>query len=74
MTIALQDAGDGGDCQVSEKQMRAAFDLFDLDGSGEISAGEFGTVVRSLGENPTDEEVEAMLKVCDAIGRLHYVV
>ncbi len=37
--------------------------MFDLDSSGEISAAEFGTVVRSLGENPTDEEVEQMLKV-----------
>ena len=42
---------------------KKAFDMFDLDGSGEISSMEFGTVIRSLGQNPTDEEVESMLKV-----------
>ncbi len=43
--------------------VRGAFDMFDLDGSGEISVAEFGTVIRSLGENPTDDEIEEMLKV-----------
>lgn len=46
-----------------EANCRKAFDLFDLDGSGKISASEFGTVMRSLGQNPTDDDIEELLKV-----------
>ena len=46
-----------------EKACRKGFDMFDLDSSGKISAAEFGTVMRSLGQNPTDEEIDSLLKV-----------
>ena len=62
---AAQDASDAGAVIVDTcgNDFRRAFDMFDLDGSGKISAAEFGTVMRSLGQNPTDEEVDNMLKV-----------
>ena len=40
-------------------EFREAFELFDLDGSGNIDARELGTVLRSLGANPSDAEVAA---------------
>lgn len=48
---------------------KKAFSMFDLDESGEISAGEFGTVMRALGENPTDEDIEELLKVLEIRSR-----
>jgi len=59
-TVSTQEAAEAA---TPKMNLKAAFDMFDLDGSGQISAAEFGTVIRSLGENPTDEEVEALLKV-----------
>ena len=41
--------------QLSEAEVtefQAAFNLFDLDGGGDIDAKELGTVMRSLGQNP----------------------
>ena len=47
----------------NEAEIREAFSLFDSDGSGSISAAECGTVIRSLGHNPTDDEIKDLLKV-----------
>ena len=58
------DGGDsGGDGGRNEAEIREAFSLFDSDGSGSISAAECGTVIRSLGHNPTDDEIKDLLKV-----------
>ena len=56
------DGGDGGGAP-DEAEIREAFSLFDSDGSGSISAAECGTVIRSLGHNPTDDEIKDLLKV-----------
>ena len=53
----------GGDGGRNEAEIREAFSLFDSDGSGSISAAECGTVIRSLGHNPTDDEIKDLLKV-----------
>ncbi|XP_002733157.1 calmodulin-like isoform X2 [Saccoglossus kowalevskii] len=52
--------------QLSE--LKEAFSLFDIDGDGTINAKELGTVLRSLGQNPTDKEVEEMIEEVDVDG------
>ena len=54
---------DSGGGAPDETEIREAFSLFDSDGSGSISAAECGTVIRSLGHNPTDDEIKDLLKV-----------
>ncbi|KAF9345906.1 hypothetical protein BGX34_004369 [Mortierella sp. NVP85] len=45
-----------------------AFSLFDTDGDGLITVKELGSVMRSLGQNPTDSEVQDMVNEVDADG------
>jgi Ca2+-binding EF-hand superfamily protein len=51
-----------------EEEMRAAFQVFDRDGSGTISAEELRNVMKSLGEALSDDEIDEMLKEADADG------
>ena len=50
------------------EEFREAFGLFDLDGGGDIDASELGTVMRSLGANPSDEEIKAIINEVDDNG------
>lgn len=52
--------------QISE--FKEAFSLFDKDGDGFITTKELGTVMRSLGRNPTEAEVQDMINEVDADG------
>uniref|UniRef100_A0A8C0Q5I9 EF-hand calcium-binding domain-containing protein 11 n=1 Tax=Canis lupus familiaris TaxID=9615 RepID=A0A8C0Q5I9_CANLF len=62
--------------QLSEEQVaefKEAFCLFDKDGDGAITTQELGTVMRSLGQNPTeaelrDMEVDEMIRAADVDG------
>ncbi|XP_077867089.1 neo-calmodulin-like isoform X2 [Saccoglossus kowalevskii] len=45
-----------------------AFSLFDKNGDGTISIWELGTVMRSLGQNPTEDELQEMIKEVDEDG------
>ncbi|KAF9357727.1 hypothetical protein BGX34_009255 [Mortierella sp. NVP85] len=45
-----------------------AFSLFDKDGDGTISSRELSAVMHSLGQKPTDAEVQDMIKQVDANG------
>ena len=45
-----------------------AFHEFDQDGDGKITAAEYGEVVKKLGQNPTREELEGMIKEGDSDG------
>ena len=50
------------------EEFREAFNLFDLDGGGDIDSKELGTVMRSLGQNPSDEELREMISEVDDDG------
>ena len=53
-------------CAVTE--FKEAFSLFDKDGDGTITTKELGTVMRSLGQNPTEAELQDMINEVDADG------
>ena len=49
-------------------EFKEAFGLFDKDGDGTITSKELGTVMRSLGQNPTEAELQDMINEVDANG------
>mmetsp|Transcript_5517 Transcript_5517/g.12983 ORF Transcript_5517/g.12983 Transcript_5517/m.12983 type:complete len:154 (+) Transcript_5517:61-522(+) len=63
--------------QLTEEQIaefKEAFSLFDKDGDGTISTKELGTVMRALGQNPTEADLQDMIKTADPdrIGRISF--
>ena len=52
-------------------EFKEAFSLFDKDGDGTITTKELGTVMRSLGQNPTEAELQDMINEVDADGKFH---
>ncbi|KAL9702333.1 hypothetical protein quinque_005851 [Culex quinquefasciatus] len=56
------------------EELREAFTLFDTNGDGTISGSELSTVLRALGKNVSDAEVEELLKEVrtDDEGRIRF--
>lgn len=57
--------------QLTEEQIaefKEAFSLFDNNGDGTITTGELGIVMRSLGQNPTENELQDMINEVDVDG------
>ena len=52
----------------SDAELRAAFDVFDKDGNGTISADELRSLMKSIGEELTDQDIDEMLKEADKDG------
>ncbi len=52
----------------TEQELINAFRVFDKDGSGTISSDELRNVLKSLGEDLTDAELDEMIKMADRNG------
>ncbi len=50
------------------QEFQEAFSLFDKDGSGTITTIELGIVMRSLGQDPTEMELQDMVNEVDTDG------
>ena len=48
---------------------KEAFALFDRDGDGFVSSKELGTVMRSLGQNPSEAELRDIINEVDQDGK-----
>jgi len=49
-------------------EFRGAFQLFDRNKDGCISCKELGVIMRSLGQNPSDDELKDMINEVDVDG------
>uniref|UniRef100_A0A7S3ZDK0 Calmodulin n=1 Tax=Lotharella globosa TaxID=91324 RepID=A0A7S3ZDK0_9EUKA len=52
----------------TNKEVRKAFDSFDLDKNGFIGVGELRTIYTAIGEEVTDAELDEMIKMVDTDG------
>ena len=50
------------------EEFRGVFDMFDVDGDQTISVFELTKIMRTLGQNPTEEEVKKMVAEADEDG------
>ena len=48
---------------------KEAFSLLDKDGDGTINTKELGILMRSLGQNPTEHELEDIIREIDMDGK-----
>lgn len=60
-------------CTQLLSEFKEAFSLFDKDGDGTICSKELGTVMRSLGQNPTEAELQDMINEVDADGKRLFI-
>ncbi len=52
-------------------ELKEAFEVFDKDGDGTISGRELGTVMRSLGQNPSEAALQDMISEVDIDGKVY---
>ncbi|KAK3936687.1 hypothetical protein QBC46DRAFT_394370 [Diplogelasinospora grovesii] len=51
--------------QLQREQFKEVFDIFDKDGTGDITAEELGNVMKELGLNPSDAELQDLISEVD---------
>lgn len=68
VVTAVTAAAASASGRLTAEDLRAAFRVFDKDGSGSLSATELRAVLTSMGEKMTDEEVDEMLTEADVDG------
>ena len=44
---------------------KVVFDEFDVNKDGHVTSGELKTVLKKLGQNPTEQELADFIKACD---------
>ncbi|XP_069118629.1 uncharacterized protein [Argopecten irradians] len=56
------------------REVKEAFSLFDLNGDGRVTTKDLGSLVRSLGINPSEVEVKQMAREADidGTGKIEY--
>ena len=67
----IKTAGDKYSVKITDEQLESfkeTFMMFDKDGDGTVSTKELGAVMRSLGNNPTQEELEELIDDADRDG------
>jgi len=57
-----------GRMMTEEEELRRAFNLFDIDGDGVITAAELKTVMHALGSDLTNEEIDLLIREADYDG------
>lgn len=67
-TRNVKDEKNYGLSDEQKSQFKQAFNLFDTDKDGSITAEELGTVMRSLGQDPTEQEIQDMIDEVDEDG------
>ena len=50
------------------QELKEAFAVFDKDGSGTITSDELKEVMKAMGENLTEEEIDQMIREADIDG------
>ena len=53
-------------------EYKEAFSLFDKDGDGYISNLEFATVIRSMGLNPLESEIQELIETSNTPGKMDF--
>ena len=51
-------------------EYREAFNIFDRDGSGTITSKELAIAMRSLGQNPSEDQLEKIMQEVDVDGNV----
>ncbi|KAI6647573.1 Calmodulin [Oopsacas minuta] len=64
----MASSGSHGLSKEQVEEFKEAFALFDKDGDGSITTRELGTIMRSLGLNPTEAELQEMINEVDLDG------
>eukprot|EP00469_Lotharella_globosa_P016502 CAMPEP_0167816886 /NCGR_PEP_ID=MMETSP0112_2-20121227/3873_1 /TAXON_ID=91324 /ORGANISM="Lotharella globosa, Strain CCCM811" /LENGTH=176 /DNA_ID=CAMNT_0007716559 /DNA_START=27 /DNA_END=557 /DNA_ORIENTATION=+ len=52
--------------QKTMREMKEAFSLFDTKGTGHVTSQDLGNVMRALGRQPSDDDLDGMIRECSS--------